>query len=155
MTARRAEPRDADELVRLREVMLRSMRTPGWADDWQSAARQTFRTRLADETMAAFVVDRPAGAGLAACAVGTIETRLGTPGDPHGRSGYVFNVATDPGMRRRGFSQQCMTALLDWFAERGVGKVELKASRDGEPLYESLGFVRTPDPAMRLRLPIA
>ena len=42
-----------------------------------------------------------------------------------------------------------MEALLDWFRERGVRKVDLTASADGEPLYASLGFVRTPDPAMQ------
>lgn len=45
-----------------------------------------------------------------------------------------------------------MEALLDWFRERGVRRVDLRASEEGEPLYASLGFVRTPDPAMRLTL---
>ena len=42
-----------------------------------------------------------------------------------------------------------MQALLGWFAERGVSSVDLRASPDGEPLYTSLGFARTRDPAMR------
>jgi hypothetical protein len=32
----------------------------------------------------------------------------------------------------------------------GAGVIDLRASPDGEPLYASLGFVRTTDPAMRL-----
>jgi GNAT superfamily N-acetyltransferase len=154
MTARPATPDDAAELVRLRAVMLRSLARAGWDDDWREPARLAFRERLArpEPTLAAFVVDRPE-AGLAACAVGTIEHRLGGPGDPSGLAGYVFSVATDPDMRRRGYSRACLTGLLDWFRERGVRKVDLRASADGEPLYRSLGFVRTDDPAMRLRLP--
>jgi hypothetical protein len=45
-----------------------------------------------------------------------------------------------------------MTALLEWFQTQGVRKVDLRASADAEPLYRSLGFARTSDPAMRLRL---
>jgi ribosomal protein S18 acetylase RimI-like enzyme len=63
----------------------------------------------------------------------------------------VFNVATDPDQRRRGYSRACMEQLMGWFERRGVTKVDLKASPEGEPLYASLGFARTADPAMRLR----
>lgn len=152
--ARRATPDDASELVRLRKVMQDSMSGEPDPDiSWQPAAVQTLRERLADPSgdLTAFVVDRPDG-GLAACVVGTIEHRLGGPGNPRGVSGYVFSVATDRDMRRRGHSRACLDALLGWFRERGVPKVDLRASPSGEPLYASLGFVRTPDPAMRLTL---
>jgi hypothetical protein len=46
-----------------------------------------------------------------------------------------------------------MESLLQWFRSRGVGPVDLRASAEGEPLYADLGFRRTPDPAMRLRVP--
>ena len=155
--ARQATPDDAPELVRLRGVMLASYTgdepPPG---PWQDHAERLLRTRLAepDGSLAAFVVDRPGGSGkLAACAVGTIEHRLAAPDNPSGTSGYVFNVATDPDQRRRGYSRACMEALLAWFARRGVTKLDLKASPDAEPLYTALGFTRTTDPAMRLRIP--
>jgi ribosomal protein S18 acetylase RimI-like enzyme len=91
----------------------------------------------------------PGDSGLVACVVGAIDERLPGPHNPTGWRGYVYNVATDPAYRRRGFSRACMQALLEWFAERGVGSVDLRASPDGEPLYTSLGFARTRDPAMR------
>ncbi|WP_327297886.1 MULTISPECIES: GNAT family N-acetyltransferase [unclassified Streptomyces] len=153
-TARRANPDDAVELVRLRKLMQDSMSGEPHPDiSWQPTAVETLRRKLSDPEadLTAFVVDRPDG-GLAACVVGTVEYRLGGPGNPHGTSGYVFSVATDPDMRRRGYSRACMEALLGWFRERDVARVDLRASADGEPLYASLGFVRTPDPAMRLTL---
>lgn len=155
MVARAAHSQDVDELVRLRAVMFRAMNNGSWDDDWRDPARQFLLRGFAEASpmVAAFVVDRPVGDGLAACAVGTIEHRLGAPGNPEGLSGYVFNVATDPDMRRRGYSRACVTALLDWFATRGVGRINLMASHDGEPLYESLGFTRTTEPAMRLNRP--
>jgi ribosomal protein S18 acetylase RimI-like enzyme len=155
MTARPATPDDADELVRLRAVMLRSAgRRMTWNDDWREPARQSLRKRLADPSsrLAAYVVDHPDELGLAACAVGLIEERLGNPANPAGLCGYVFNVATDPGQRRLGHARACMNGLLEWFRAHGVRSVDLRASADGEPLYDQLGFVRTPDPAMRLAL---
>ncbi|WP_326558214.1 GNAT family N-acetyltransferase [Micromonospora sp. NBC_01796] len=154
---RRATVADAGELVRLRAVMLAAMAGhEPVGDDWRRAAARTLRTRLAgpDPTLVAFVVERSDRPGsLAACAVGAVEFRLGGPDNPSGATGYVFNVATDPAHRRRGYSRACVTAVLDWYRDRGIRTVDLRASRQGEPLYESLGFVRTADPAMRLRLP--
>ncbi|MCA2214674.1 GNAT family N-acetyltransferase [Jidongwangia harbinensis] len=150
--ARPAGPADADEIMRLRGVMIGSM-TGGHpvTGDWQQAGADVVRRLLTgpDPAVAAFVVDRPDGDGLAACVVGQIDQRLPGPRDPTGLRGYVYNVATDAAYRRRGYSRACMRALLDWFGTRGVGTVDLRASADGEPLYASLGFVRTPDPAMR------
>lgn len=144
--ARRAVPDDAAELVRLRGVMLAECDGKPPADGpWQQATVQELRTRLAapeeEATLSAYVVDRPApDQGLAACAVSTIERRLGDPANPTGQFGYVFNVATDPDQRRRGLSRACMVAVLDWLRRRGVGKVDLKATEAGAPLYRSLGF---------------
>jgi GNAT superfamily N-acetyltransferase len=153
MSARPATPDDADELVRLRAEMLRTFGDPRtFNDDWRLPARDTLRERLTGSSMAAFVVDQPGGGGLASCAVGIVEQRLGSPDNPSGLFGYVFNVSTDPAHRRRGYSRACMEALLEWFRSRGVGAADLRASADGEPLYTDLGFVRTADPAMRMRI---
>lgn len=117
---------------------------------------ETLRKRLAepDGSLVAFVVDDPDDpATLAACVMGSIEYRLGGPDNPSGQVGHVFNVATDPDRRRRGYARACMRELLDWYQRRGITKVDLRSSAQAEPLYSSLGFVRTPDPAMRLRLP--
>lgn len=151
---RRAGPADATGLMHLRGVMMASIAgRPADGGDWQGPGADLLRDRLCreEQTLAAFVVDRPGGSGLAACVLGQVDQRLPGPGDPTGLRGYVYNVATDPAYRRRGFSRACMTALLDWFDGRGVRVVDLRASRAGEPLYASLGFVRTPDPAMRRR----
>ncbi|GGO72343.1 GNAT family N-acetyltransferase [Nonomuraea cavernae] len=153
--ARRATAADAAELVRLRGVMFADL--PGQeseGDAWMRSAVEALRRRLdePDPSMVAFVVERPDRPGeLAACAVGAVEFRLGGPRNPSGVSGYVFNVVTDLAYRRRGYSRLCVTALLDWYRDRGITAVHLRASTQGEPLYRSLGFVRTADPAMRLK----
>jgi ribosomal protein S18 acetylase RimI-like enzyme len=158
---RRAEPEDADELMRLRVVMIAGI--PGGTSPqpgpWLTTGAEVLRRQLADpaERVAAFVVDAGEGAdtgvnaseGLASCVVGAIDERLPSPHSPAPWRGYVYNVATDPAYRRRGFSRACMRALLAWFEERGVSLVNLHASPDGAPLYTDLGFARTKDPSMQ------
>ncbi|WP_255292722.1 GNAT family N-acetyltransferase [Micromonospora sp. WMMA1996] len=153
---RRAVPADADELVRLRGLMLAAMSgSPTAPGRWQEVARDNLRAWLAepDPWVAAFVVDAPEGTSLAACAVGTVERRLGGPDDPSGLVGSVFNVSTDPAHRRRGHSRACVAALLAWFRGRGVRRIDLRATAAGRPLYRALGFRETADPGMRLTLP--
>lgn len=154
---RRAVVDDAGELVRLRGLMLAAMSgrdpQPG---PWQDAAVRTLVRRLAepDGRFASFVVDKPdRPTGLAACVVGVIEGRLGSPDNPGGEVGYVFNVVTEPGYRRRGYSRATMRALLDWYRRHGITSVDLRASPPGEPLYRDLGFLPTATPTLRLVLP--
>jgi ribosomal protein S18 acetylase RimI-like enzyme len=146
---RRAGVADAEELTRLRSVMWAGM--DGIAPEpgpWQPACVARFREVLDGDEWAAFVVDRPEG-GLASCAVGAIERRLPSPQNLTGETGHIFNVATDVEFRRRGYSRACLTALLEWYADRRVPRVELNASPHGEPLYVQLGFARPALPAMR------
>jgi len=151
---RRAGPEDALEVLRLRQVMIDAVRSEPDAD-WHTESLPGLRARLAepDGQFAAFVVDHPQRPGaLAALVAGTLEYRIGRAGDPRGTVGYVFSVATDPGLRRRGYARACMEELLAWFRERGAGLVQLTASAEAEPLYASMGFARKPDPLMELRL---
>ncbi|WP_411147202.1 GNAT family N-acetyltransferase [Streptomyces sp. A30] len=153
---RRATTEDAEEVLRLRQVMIDSQSGPDAGDtEWHAEGLPALRARLSepDGDFAAFVVDHPERPGaLAALVVGTIDYRIGKAGNPRGLAGYVFSVATDPDARRRGYARACMEELLAWFRERGAGQVLLTASKEAEPLYASLGFARQPDPAMGMRL---
>jgi GNAT superfamily N-acetyltransferase len=157
INARRATAADTAELIRLRSVLIAAKQghEPEHGS-WREHAQRTLEKRLTDPepTLVAFVVEQPDGQGrLAACAVGTVEQRLGGPGNPSGLAGYIFNVATDPAHRRRGYSRACTAALLSWYQDHGIASIDLRATPEAEPLYRSLGFLRTPDPAMRLHLP--
>ncbi|MER5221898.1 GNAT family N-acetyltransferase [Streptomyces flaveus] len=152
---RRATVEDAEEVLRLRQVMIDSVFAADSSTEWHAQSLPTVRARLADPDgdFAAFVIDHPERPGaLAALVAGTVEYRIGRAGNPHGSVGYVFSVATDPDSRRRGHARACMETLLDWFREKGAAHVDLNASAEAEPLYASLGFVRKPDPSMRLTL---
>ncbi|MEY9947314.1 GNAT family N-acetyltransferase [Kitasatospora sp. GAS1066B] len=153
---RQARPEDASELVRLRLLMFEAMQGQARPGPWQQTAEEVLRERLADPaatTMPAFVVDDPRRAGrLAACAVGTLEQRLPAPGHPEGRFGFIFNICTDPAHRRRGYARACTEALLAWFDEHRVTRIDLHATEGGEQLYRGLGFAEHSVPLSRNQL---
>ncbi|MER5755117.1 GNAT family N-acetyltransferase [Streptomyces sp. NPDC002088] len=164
---RRAVPEDAQEVLRLRQVMIDSLFVADPSTDWHAESLPTLRAKLSEPggDFAAFVVDHPERPGaLAALVAGTIEYRIGRLGNPEGIVGFVFSVATDPDARRwgsprssevesgGGYARACMGELLAWFRARGAAQVRLTASAEAEPLYASLGFKPKPDPLMELKL---
>jgi ribosomal protein S18 acetylase RimI-like enzyme len=152
--ARRAGPADVAALVHLRGVMLEATTGPSAPDaPWRAAAAAWFTDHLGrPEAFAAFVVEEP-GAGVVAVALGSCQPRPPGPGALSGLSGRVFNVATDPGWRRRGHARSCLVALLAWFErETPVSVVELGATPEAAGLYRSLGFTEAAHPTLRLRL---
>lgn len=143
--ARRAVPGDEHEIIRLRNEMRRAV-WPDSVDDpgYDVIAAGVVLGWLAEGDAAhtaAFVLDAPDGSGgLAASVIGAIDQRLPGARNPSGLSGYVYGVSTDPRYRRRGYSRIAMTALLDWYQEQKVTRIELHASEFGEGLYRELGF---------------
>lgn len=143
---RRAAAGDVAELVRLRVLLFETLNVASAGEDWRESLAEVLADQLTAEGVRILVVDGEDG--LAACGIGTIERRLPNPRLRNGRLGQVFGVVTDPAHRRRGHSRAIMTGLLDWFRAREVSRVDLHASRDGEPLYRALGFVDHPEPAL-------
>ncbi|MEV0588602.1 GNAT family N-acetyltransferase [Nonomuraea sp. NPDC050310] len=148
---RQASKDDIAELVRLRALLFEDLGgdffNPSSAgDDWRDALASVLEAKLAQDDARILVVDGVGG--LAACGIGTIEQWFPGPHSRNGRIGHVIGVVTDPAHRRRGHSRAIMQGLLDWFREREAVRVDLFASREGEPLYRELGFFDHPDPAL-------
>ena len=66
------------------------------------------------------------------------------------RLAFVYNVYTEPAHRRRGLARRIMEAIHHWCRDAGITSMALNASRDGQPLYESMGYVESPSPMMFL-----
>jgi len=60
-----------------------------------------------------------------------------------GRVGYIMNMYTLPGWRRRGVARAIMAAMLSWLQAQGISVAALHATPQGRPLYEQLGFAPT------------
>jgi GNAT superfamily N-acetyltransferase len=85
-----------------------------------------------------------AGAGV------TIVDWPGSPDDPAPRRGWIQNVYTEPGFRRRGLARLLMDEAVKWCRDEGFASISLHASDSGRPLYEAMGFRQTNE--MRLWL---
>jgi GNAT superfamily N-acetyltransferase len=68
------------------------------------------------------------------------------------RCGFVFNVYTEPAHRKQGLARRLMDTMHEWCRAEGIERVVLNASEFGKPLYDTMGYVATSEPMMRLRL---
>lgn len=66
-----------------------------------------------------------------------------SPRDPRGGLGFIYNVYVEPAHRRRGLARATLLVLHQWARRRGLGALALHASADGQPLYETLGYLPT------------
>ena len=67
-----------------------------------------------------------------------------------GRDGYILGMYTRPAFRRRGLATAIMRTILDFLRAERIQRATLRASAEGRPLYEKLGFETTTE--MRLKL---
>jgi GNAT superfamily N-acetyltransferase len=103
--------------------------------------RELNRTWLADHLGADFSVwiAELDGRPVASAAIQWFD-HPPAPFNPIGREAYILNVYTDPGARRRGLARRLMERLVEEARAAGVRRIWLRASDEGRPLYESMGF---------------
>ena len=96
------------------------------------------RERLDSPSFGAFV----AVEGGRVVGSGGISLYDNPPGPgPTTREAYVMSMFTEPHARGRGVARAVLNALLDFAREAGgVGRVWLRASEMGRPVYLSAGF---------------
>ncbi len=136
---RRATVHDAAELTRLRDLMYEAMGIDASALEWQASCHDAFVRRLAQpDRFAAFVVENDGR--VVSCGVGWVEEYLPSPRQYDGRRGHIASMSTEPAARRRGHARAVFAALMAWFASYDVPRVDLRATPDGQPLYEAFGF---------------
>ena len=136
-TLRRATPDDAEALTRLRGFMHEAMGDE-LSPEWEARCLADFRRRLDTDTFVAFLVEED---GVAVSGgVGWLEEHMPSPYQLDARRGHISSMSTDPAYRRRGFGRDVMRALMGWFAELDIPRVDLRATPYGQPLYEAEGF---------------
>ncbi|HUR50698.1 MAG TPA: GNAT family N-acetyltransferase [Mycobacteriales bacterium] len=136
-TLRRATVEDAQALTRLRGFMHEAMGDE-LSPEWQARCEGDFRRRIATDTFVAFLVEDEQTP--VACGVGWLEEHLPSPYQLDARRGHISSMSTDPSYRSRGFGRMVLRALMEWFAEREIPRVDLRATPLGQALYESEGF---------------
>jgi GNAT superfamily N-acetyltransferase len=142
---------DADVLVRHRLAMFTDMGVPLEMDVLERAFRVWLGQMMPAGTYRAWLAQTADGA----VAAGGGITILPWPPGPRyvgDRLAFVYNVYTEPAHRRRGLARLVMDAIHAWCRAEGITSMALNASRDGKPLYESMGYAESASPMMFLSL---
>jgi GNAT superfamily N-acetyltransferase len=137
---------DIDALVRHRIAMFTDMALEFDAPLLDRRFREWVAAMMPAGTYYAWVVEHD-GAIVAGGGASVLPWPPG-PGYAGDRIAVVYNVYTDHAHRRRGLARQIMEAIHAWCRENRVGSVALNASRDGRPLYESMGYQLPTSPMM-------
>ena len=140
---------DADALVRHRLGMFTDMGVPLDAPALDCAFRTWLAEMMPAGTYRAWLVEDDAGAIAAGGGITILPWPPG-PRDMGNRLAFVYNVYTEPAHRRRGLARLIMETIQAWCGEHGVSSIALNASRDGQPLYQALGYSESPSPMMFL-----
>jgi GNAT superfamily N-acetyltransferase len=140
---------DIDDLVRHRIGMFTDMGVPLDAEVLDPAFRAWLSEMMPAGTYRAWLAEAADGE----VAGGGGITILPWPPGPRyvgDRLAFVYNVYTEPAHRRRGLARLIMDTIHAWCRDEGITSMALNASRDGLPLYESMGYAESPSPMMFL-----
>jgi GNAT superfamily N-acetyltransferase len=147
---RPATPEDIPEILRQRRAMYEDM-------DYRDAAALAAMVSTCQPYLARAMADGSFRAWLAlvgqrvvAGGAIVISPWPSHPYDLECRRATILNVYTYPDFRRRGIARGLMQTMIGWCRREDFATVTLHASKDGGPLYESLGF--KPANEMRLKL---
>ena len=131
---------DVSQLVNMRMMYINE--NFGEISETQKATIETelpkyFSRHLGKDMMAFVAKDE---GEIIATAMFVVIEKPANPRFVTGKIGEVLSVYTCPKYRRQGIAKQVMTQLLSYAKEQQIDLVELKATKDGYPLYKQLGF---------------
>ena len=72
----------------------------------------------------------------------------------NGLYGDVLSVYTLPEYRGKGLCTQLMKNLVAYGKERGLGRIDLSATKEGYPIYSKIGFKDRENRYTDMRLPL-
>jgi ribosomal protein S18 acetylase RimI-like enzyme len=153
-TLRAAHMVDIPQLVRARLDFLRALGYTIQPEDEPQAAQQinAFLSDHLERDIFAWIALEDQT--LAAAGFLQVIEVMWQPMAPGGRYGRIINILTLPEYRHQGLARAIMLELIRKARELNLAYLDLDASPEGQPLYESLGFELTHahHPPMRLVL---
>jgi GNAT superfamily N-acetyltransferase len=71
---------------------------------------------------------------------------------PGGKTGYILNMFTLKEFRKNGICSSLLQKLIDEAKHKKLDRVELRATKDGEPVYRRFGFTDPHDKPLDYKL---
>jgi|MTBAKSStandDraft_1061840.scaffolds.fasta_scaffold00645_50 GNAT superfamily N-acetyltransferase len=154
LTLRPAQNEDILLLVNARLDFLRALGYDIQPDEENKAAQQieTYLSDHLERDLFAWIALEDQT--LAAAGFLQVIEVMWQPMAPRGRYGRIINILTWPPFRHQGLARAIMLELIRKARELDLAYLDLDASPEGQPLYESLGFalIHPQHPPMRLIL---
>jgi GNAT superfamily N-acetyltransferase len=150
MKVRPATLDDVDVLVHQRVAMFTDMGVPLDASVVGDDYRRWLEAMIPAGIYRAWVVESGAGDPGSVVAGGGITILPWPPGPSYlgGRLAFVYNLYAEPAHRRQGLGRLVMETIHAWCRAEGISSAALNASREGQPLYEAMGYRVTASPMM-------
>ena len=136
MVIRRAEVKDVDKLVEIRQDFQQLMKGTRGGPDFVRAVKDYLTEGIADGTAVVWLAQEKER--IVSCAMLCCVKEMPVQANPSGRIGYIHNVFTLSEHRGQGLAEQLVRNCLHSAKEWGAGRVRLGASEQGRPLYEKL-----------------
>ena len=153
LTLRRASESDIDTLIDYRIIFLKDAYgnpSPDLENGLKISLKQYFSTALKEGLYISWIAeykDKQIGfSGM------VIREQPGNFDIPNGKTGYILNIFTVNEFRKNGIASLLMNKLIEEGRERKLDRLELRAAKDGEPIYRNIGFVEPHDLPMELDL---
>ena len=150
-TIRPATIADIPHIIHQREAMFRDMGIPARFNEMAAALERWLRHAIPSKTYLGWIAESNTGQIAAGGGLIVIPWPPG-PISMDPRCGFIFNVYTNPSHRKQGLGRRLMGTIHDWCRGEGIERIVLNASTFGKPLYDTMGYVATNEPMMRLRL---
>jgi GNAT superfamily N-acetyltransferase len=142
---------DADVLVRHRVGMFTDMGLTMDVPRLETSFRAWLSALMPAGTYRAWLVESAGGQIVGGGGMTIVPWPPG-PSYAGDRLAFVYNVYVDAAHRRHGLARLIMDAIHAFCRAEGITSVALNASRDGLALYQSMGYVESPNPMMFLSL---
>ena len=117
-------------------------------DESEGRTRTWIGRKLAEGKLIGFIA-RTAGGKVAGSGCIWLRDEQPRPANPSQEVPYLMSMYTEPKFRRKGVAKMIVRRALKWCRDHGYDRLNLHASAQGKPLYQSLGFEPTTE--MRLK----
>ena len=140
---RRAGVNELSKVLHHRRSMFLDMGFEGNTVEEAMAISETmFAEAMHQDRYAGWFVEDASGAVVAGGGIVLIEFQPG-PRDPSAYRPWVVNMYTERDHRGKGLARELMKIMTAWSRQQGFRNLYLHSSKQGRPIYESLGFTPT------------
>lgn len=148
MQVKICETSDINEMLRLRQELIRSVKNDNSITLDESFIARTKEYLSGDEGVSVIAYDAGKAVG---CATLCYIKLIPTYDHPTGKRAHLMNVYVDKSYRRQGIAREMLSLIISQAEKNGVTGITLDATESGKPLYESLGFAFS-DEHMELKI---